>query len=98
MRSPRECAAPTGNRAAQLSLTPTLSRRTGEGVGKERASDQKLRVDLFLETVLTGTKSRICTFLTPGAGVTPAEGSVKPIAGFTFNKVIYPSLCCCRPC
>ena len=27
-----------------------------------------------------------------GAGVTPAEGSVKPTAGFTFNKVIYPSL------
>jgi hypothetical protein len=23
-----------------------------------------------------------------GAGVTPAEGSVKPTAGFTFNKVI----------
>jgi len=23
--------------------------------------------------------------------VTPAEGSVKPIAGFTFNKVISPS-------
>jgi hypothetical protein len=26
-----------------------------------------------------------------GAGVTPAEGSVKPTAGFTFNKVICPS-------
>jgi hypothetical protein len=26
-----------------------------------------------------------------GAGVTPAEGSVKPTAGFTLNKVIYPS-------
>ena len=25
------------------------------------------------------------------AGVTPAEGSVKPTAGFTFNKVISPS-------
>jgi hypothetical protein len=25
--------------------------------------------------------------LIPGAGVTPAEGSVKPTAGFTFNKV-----------
>jgi hypothetical protein len=23
-----------------------------------------------------------------GAGVTPAEGSVKPTAGFTFNRVI----------
>ena len=23
-----------------------------------------------------------------GAGVTPADGSVKPTAGFTFNKVI----------
>jgi hypothetical protein len=27
-----------------------------------------------------------------GAGVTPAEGSVKPTAGFTFNDVILPSL------
>src|ERR1700674_255826 len=27
-------------------------------------------------------------FLVLGAGVTPAEGSVKPIAGFTFNS--YP--------
>ena len=27
----------------------------------------------------------------PGAGVTPAEGCVKPTAGFTFDKVIYPS-------
>ena len=26
-----------------------------------------------------------------GAGVTPAEGSVKPTAGFTFNKVISSS-------
>ena len=26
-----------------------------------------------------------------GAGVTPAEGSVKPTAGFTLNKMIYPS-------
>ncbi|MGC2274475.1 MAG: hypothetical protein WA571_00550, partial [Candidatus Binatus sp.] len=35
----------------------------------------------------------ISRFLTLGAGVTPrdgvdAEGSVNPIAGFTFNKVI----------
>src|ERR1700686_3880094 len=29
-------------------------------------------------------------FFSPGAGVTPAEGSVKPTAGFTFNKMIYP--------
>jgi hypothetical protein len=29
--------------------------------------------------------------LSLGAGVTPAEGSVKPIAGFTFSYVIYPS-------
>src|ERR1700719_2712955 len=30
-------------------------------------------------------------FLSLGAGVTPAQGSVKPTEGFTFNKVIYPS-------
>jgi len=29
--------------------------------------------------------SPFCDFLTLGAGVTPAEGSVKPTAGFTFN-------------
>jgi hypothetical protein len=27
----------------------------------------------------------------PGAGVTPAKGSVKPTAGFTFNKMISTS-------
>jgi hypothetical protein len=34
--------------------------------------------------------------LTLGAGVTPAEGSVKPIAGFTFNKVPSRSAGLCR--
>jgi len=33
--------------------------------------------------------SPFCDFLSLGAGVTPAEGSVKPTAGFTFNKVTY---------
>jgi len=28
-------------------------------------------------------------FLTLGAGVTPAEGSVKPTAGFALNEVTY---------
>jgi len=37
------------------------------------------------------SSSTLRDFLTPGAGATPAEGSVKPTAGFTFNKVIYPS-------
>jgi len=37
--------------------------------------------------VLTGTKSRIFV-LSLGAGVTPAEGSVKPAEGFTFNQVL----------
>src|SRR5271155_3086799 len=32
-----------------------------------------------------------------GAGVTPAQGSVKPTAGFTSNKVIYPSPDQARP-
>ena len=37
--------------------------------------------------------TRAFSFLkTPGAGVTPAEGSAKPTAGFTLNQVIYPSL------
>jgi hypothetical protein len=30
-------------------------------------------------------KLRAHLLLSPGAGVTPAEGSVKPTAGFTFN-------------
>jgi hypothetical protein len=29
----------------------------------------------------------------PGAAVTPAEGSVKPTAGFTLNKVYSSRLC-----
>src|SRR3984957_19575183 len=33
--------------------------------------------------------SPFCDFLILGAGVTPAEGSVKPTAGFTFNQVIF---------
>src|SRR5271154_1493918 len=32
-----------------------------------------------------------CSFLIAGCRVTPAEGSVKPTAGFTFNKVTCPS-------
>src|ERR1700733_891931 len=32
--------------------------------------------------------SPFCDFLSLGAGVTRAQGSVKPTAGFTFNKVI----------
>src|SRR5579863_5304918 len=35
--------------------------------------------------------SPFCDFRLLGAGVTPAEGSVKPTAGFTLNEVIYPS-------
>src|SRR5579862_509517 len=42
---------------------------------------------VFSIIVLTGTKSRILVFV-PGAGVTPAEGSVKPTAGLTFNQVL----------
>jgi len=30
-------------------------------------------------------------FFSLGAGVTPAQGSVKPTVGFTLNRVIYPS-------
>jgi hypothetical protein len=35
-------------------------------------------------------------FLSLGAGVTPAEGSVKPIAGFTFDEVPSRSAGLCR--
>src|ERR1700683_4525463 len=34
-----------------------------------------------------GTKSRIFSFRILGAGVTPAQGSVKPTEGFHYNKV-----------
>src|ERR1700678_3375210 len=40
--------------------------------------------------LLTGAKPRIFFFLSLGAGLSPAEGSVKPIAGFTFNNVPPP--------
>jgi hypothetical protein len=33
--------------------------------------------------------------LITGAGVTPAEGSVKPTAGFTLNQVYFPKLGIC---
>ena len=33
----------------------------------------------------------ILRFPSLGAGLSPAEGSVKPTAGFTFNQVISPS-------
>src|ERR1700675_3933111 len=39
--------------------------------------------------LLTETKSRIF-FLILGAGVTPAEGCVKPTAGFTKNQFLPP--------
>ncbi len=29
--------------------------------------------------------SPFCDFFSPGAGVTPAEGNVKPTVGFTFD-------------
>jgi hypothetical protein len=44
--------------------------------------------------LINAKQSRDCmqrTRAIPGAGVTPAEGSVKPTAGFTSNEVIYPS-------
>jgi hypothetical protein len=31
--------------------------------------------------------SPFCDFFSPGAGVTPAQGSLKPTAGFKLNKV-----------
>ncbi|MGB0061534.1 hypothetical protein, partial [Candidatus Binatus sp.] len=45
------------------------------------------------QTLRAKWRPRHSRFLTLGAGVTPrdgvdAEGSVNPIAGFTFNKVI----------
>jgi hypothetical protein len=39
--------------------------------------------------VLSSAKPRIFSFFSLGAGVTPAQGSVKPTVGFTFNKVIF---------
>ena len=40
--------------------------------------------------VRTGTKSRIFVLIL-GAGVTPAEGSMKPTAGFIKIKSFHPS-------
>ena len=41
--------------------------------------------DGMTDVPLTGRSPHL--FLSPGAGVTPAQGSVKPTAGFTFNQV-----------
>src|SRR5271154_6939185 len=35
--------------------------------------------------------SPFCDFFSLGAGVTPAQGSVKPTVGFTLNEMIYLS-------
>jgi hypothetical protein len=63
-----------------------MGRRKREGRGHRllllRTSEPKWRPRHFA----------ISTFhFSLGAGVTPAEGSVKPTAGFTLNKVISPS-------
>jgi hypothetical protein len=57
-----------------------LSRKiTGEVISKA-ATPPELESEM--------ASSTFCDFFSLGAGVTPAEGSVKPTAGFTFNQVL----------
>src|SRR5271155_4770349 len=61
------------------SLDAASMRRKGAALQTESRSSS------HTHEVLTGTQSRIF-FLTLGAGVTPAQGSVKPTAGFITIK------------
>jgi hypothetical protein len=65
-------------RSAHDQLTPSLEGR-GTGCGKGTLTTKSNRDEVPHLPLI------------PGAGVTPAQGSVKPTVGFTFNKVIYPS-------
>src|SRR5271167_4327825 len=51
----------------------------------------RLRFDLRRDDRDAAARRYPLIVVTLGAGVTPAEGGVEPIAGSTFNKVIYPS-------
>ena len=62
---------------------------TNEG---ERPGIPRLNDKTDPEKVLTGRSPHILLILTWVQGLAPAQGSVKPTAGFTFNKVIYPPL------
>jgi hypothetical protein len=93
VRSPQNnqaCDA-TDNRAAQMSLTLTLTLSLS-GRGEERlrnpptpgkSAAASRRAKLAERSVLGATTERKKSL---GAGVTPAEGSVKPTAGFTTIK------------
>jgi hypothetical protein len=51
----------------------------------ECAAQQTIAPGLSSTNSSNRATARIFPFLILGAGVTPAEGSVKPIAGFTFD-------------
>jgi len=65
-------------------------RTRGRGDPCTQYLNKSMQPPVYIENFLTGTKSRIFVLIL-GAGITPAQGSVKPTAGFTLNKVIYPS-------
>src|SRR5271163_5116205 len=80
----------TSNRAARCNWTLTfilaLTRR-GDRERTPPGSGSKNR-NYFYGDREQSSALRTTLRLIPGAGVTPAEGSVKPTAGFTFDQVI----------
>jgi hypothetical protein len=73
--------------------------RVGEGNNRvERSGTGILRFALNDTRTELESKNGVLAILrlVLGAGVTPAEGSVKPIAGFTFDKVPSRSAGLCR--
>ncbi len=61
------------------------SRTLRHSMGAADALDAPAFPEQSREHLCAQGKLRAHLLLSPGAGVTPAEGSVKPTAGFTFN-------------
>ena len=78
----------TDNRAAKC---PSPQPSPHVGRGNQRARNNRAERIGLRPSTSSNRDGVPHLFLGPGAGVTPAEGSVKPTAGFTLDKVIYPS-------
>ena len=83
-------------RAVHDQLTPSRAGRASRGFRREHAvlslSPPFPREKGNRKIESEKPSSAFRDFLSPGAGVTPAEGSLKPTAGFKLNQVISPSL------
>ncbi len=86
-KSRRETRPTCASLAGALIPSRCAAGRWGRGRGyKGRALSQNHRTRIFLRTCSNRPSGRIFSFLfSLGAGVTPAQGCVKPTVGFTFN-------------